>query len=44
MWTGVQRDVEDDIAIWEKKIHLERPVLSEADGPIGLYRRWMSRF
>jgi len=44
MWADLVRDVEDDICIWERKIYLDRPVLSEADGPIGLYRKWNRQF
>jgi 3-ketosteroid 9alpha-monooxygenase subunit A len=44
MWSDLVRDVEDDIRIWERKAYLTRPVLSEADGPIGLYRRWSRQF
>jgi nitrite reductase/ring-hydroxylating ferredoxin subunit len=44
MWVDLVRDVEDDIRIWEGKAYLERPVLSEADGPIGLYRKWTRQF
>jgi 3-ketosteroid 9alpha-monooxygenase subunit A len=44
MWGDLVRDVEDDIRIWERKAYLSRPVLSEADGPIGLYRKWSRQF
>ena len=44
MWNDLIRDVEDDIRIWERKAYLSRPVLSEADGPIGLYRKWSRQF
>jgi phenylpropionate dioxygenase-like ring-hydroxylating dioxygenase large terminal subunit len=44
MLRDVVRDVEDDIRIWERKAYLEHPMLCDADGPIGLYRRWMRQF
>jgi hypothetical protein len=36
--------VSQDIPIWENKVYRERPLLSEADGPIPLYRRWARQF
>ena len=36
--------IQDDIAIWKHKIYRDRPVLSDADGPIGKLRKWYSRF
>ena len=38
------RDVMQDRAIWENKIHLTRPMLATGDGPIGRYRRWCRQF
>lgn len=40
----VVADFEKDVAIWERKVHLERPLLSSADGPIMAYRRWFQQF
>ena len=40
----VSRQVEQDIPIWENKIQLERPLLCDGDGPIGLFRRWSQQF
>ena len=36
----IERQFGQDIPIWENKIHLERPVLCDGDGPIGELRRW----
>jgi nitrite reductase/ring-hydroxylating ferredoxin subunit len=33
-----------DIAIWENKVYLTKPILTQVDGPIAQYRRWFSRF
>jgi len=38
------RTIEQDIPIWENKLYRERPLLSEADGPIMQYRRWYRQF
>jgi 3-ketosteroid 9alpha-monooxygenase subunit A len=40
----VKRQVEQDIPIWEHKIHLPRPMLCDGDGPIASYRRWAQQF
>lgn len=34
----------EDIDVWENKIHLRRPVVLPADGPIHRVRRWFSQF
>ena len=33
-----------DVAIWEKKVHLARPALSRLDGPVLELRRWFRQF
>ncbi len=33
-----------DFPVWENKVYRERPLLSSADGPFMLYRRWASQF
>ncbi len=33
-----------DMRIWEKKIYLERPMLSRGDGPVHQLRRWYAQF
>jgi 3-ketosteroid 9alpha-monooxygenase subunit A len=40
----LQRGYAQDVAIWEHKIHRERPALVEGDGPIGELRRWYGQF
>jgi cholesterol 7-dehydrogenase len=34
----------NDVQIWENKIHRDRPVLVQEDGPIHRLRRWFSQF
>jgi phenylpropionate dioxygenase-like ring-hydroxylating dioxygenase large terminal subunit len=41
---SVARDVNMDAHIWEHKRYLEKPILSDADGPIVMMRRWLSQF
>lgn len=38
------RDVMQDRHVWENKIHVERPMLADGDGPIGRYRVWCRQF
>lgn len=38
------RDVMQDRHVWENKVHVERPMLAEGDGPIGRYRAWCRQF
>ena len=40
----ISRQFDEDIPIWENKVYLERPVLSDGDGPIGEIRRWARQF
>ena len=40
----VVADVEQDRAIWEHRLHLERPGLVEGDGPVAAFRRWARQF
>jgi phenylpropionate dioxygenase-like ring-hydroxylating dioxygenase large terminal subunit len=40
----VKRQVEQDIPVWENKIHLSQPLLCHGDGPIASYRRWTEQF
>jgi phenylpropionate dioxygenase-like ring-hydroxylating dioxygenase large terminal subunit len=40
----IERQYGQDIPIWENKIHLERPVLCDGDGPIALLRRFYRQF
>lgn len=40
----IQRQLEQDIPIWENKVYLNRPVLCDGDGPIGVFRTWARQF
>ncbi len=40
----INRQVMQDIPIWENKVHLARPALADTDGPIMQYRKWASQF
>jgi nitrite reductase/ring-hydroxylating ferredoxin subunit len=40
----VNRQVEEDIPIWNKKIYRERPALTEGEGAITGFRKWALQF
>lgn len=40
----VNRQLKDDVPIWENKVYLERPQLCDGDGPIARFRRWAQQF
>ena len=40
----IERQLGQDIPIWENKIMKSPPVLCDGDGPIGLFRRWSKQF
>ena len=40
----IERQMGQDIPIWENKIMKSPPVLCDGDGPIGLFRRWSKQF
>jgi phenylpropionate dioxygenase-like ring-hydroxylating dioxygenase large terminal subunit len=40
----ISRQFSEDMPIWENKIHLERPVLCDSDGPISVLRKWGEQF
>jgi phenylpropionate dioxygenase-like ring-hydroxylating dioxygenase large terminal subunit len=40
----IERQLTQDIPIWENKIYVNPPLLVEGDGPIGLYRKWCRQF
>ncbi len=40
----VSRQLEQDIPVWEHKIFLQRPLICDGDGPIGLFRSWARQF
>jgi hypothetical protein len=44
VFRGLLHDVAQDIPFWETKHHIEKPLLAEGDGPIGVYRRWCRQF
>jgi nitrite reductase/ring-hydroxylating ferredoxin subunit len=40
----IERQLGQDIPIWENKVMKVPPVLCDGDGPIGLFRRWSKQF
>lgn len=44
MIRDLERQMEQDIVIWENKRYWERPMLCDGDGAFGVYRRWMRQF
>jgi nitrite reductase/ring-hydroxylating ferredoxin subunit len=40
----VERQLGQDIPIWENKAYVTPPLLVDGDGPIGLYRKWVRQF
>jgi len=40
----IEKQMREDIPIWENKAFLERPVLCDGDGPIGVFRTWCRQF
>jgi hypothetical protein len=40
----VNRQIVEDIPIWENKVYLERPLLCDGDGPIGQVRSYFQQF
>lgn len=42
--TQQKQDVLQDVLIWDRKKYRPRPRLSQADGPIGTYRRYCRQF
>jgi phenylpropionate dioxygenase-like ring-hydroxylating dioxygenase large terminal subunit len=43
-YTEVNRQLTDDIVIWENKIYRDKPYLCEGDGPITRFRSWAKQF
>jgi nitrite reductase/ring-hydroxylating ferredoxin subunit len=43
-YTEVNRQLTDDIVIWENKIYRDKPFLAEGDGPITRFRGWARQF
>jgi phenylpropionate dioxygenase-like ring-hydroxylating dioxygenase large terminal subunit len=40
----IARQFEQDRPIWANKVHWERPLLCDGDGPIGVLRSWAQQF
>jgi 3-ketosteroid 9alpha-monooxygenase subunit A len=40
----IARQLEQDIPVWENKAYLNRPLLVNGDGPIGIFRTWARQF
>jgi 3-ketosteroid 9alpha-monooxygenase subunit A len=40
----LEKQMRQDIPIWEHKAYWRRPVLCDGDGDFGTYRRWMRQF
>ncbi|MDJ0866041.1 MAG: Rieske 2Fe-2S domain-containing protein [Myxococcota bacterium] len=40
----LEKQMAQDIPIWENKKYFERPLLCDGDGKFGVYRRWMAQF
>jgi hypothetical protein len=40
----LEKQMGEDIPIWENKKYLAQPLLCDGDGPFGVYRRWMRQF
>ena len=40
----IERQLGQDIPIWENKIYVNPPLVVDNDGPIGVFRRWTKQF
>ena len=40
----IVKQTNEDVVIWENKVHQRRPVLCDGDGPIAEFRRWCQQF
>jgi 3-ketosteroid 9alpha-monooxygenase subunit A len=40
----LEKQMAQDIPIWENKMYWKRPLLCDGDGPLAVYRRWMKQF
>jgi len=40
----IERQLTQDIPIWENKIYVHPPLLCDGDGPIGTFRKWTRQF
>ena len=42
--TPLERQLGQDIPIWENKVYVNPPLLADGDGPVGVFRRWCKQF
>ena len=40
----LEKQMGEDIPIWENKKYFEQPLLCDGDGKFGIYRKWMRQF
>ena len=40
----LEKQMSEDIPIWEHKLYHAKPLLCDGDGKFALYRRWMRQF
>ena len=40
----IERQLGQDIPIWEHKVYVNPPLVVDGDGPIGIFRRWVKQF
>jgi 3-ketosteroid 9alpha-monooxygenase subunit A len=40
----IERQLGQDIPIWENKVYVNPPLLVDTDGPVGVFRRWCKQF
>jgi hypothetical protein len=40
----LEKQMAEDIPIWENKQYFDKPLLCDGDGPFPVYRRWMRQF
>jgi phenylpropionate dioxygenase-like ring-hydroxylating dioxygenase large terminal subunit len=40
----LEKQMAEDIVIWENRRYFSKPLLCDGDGPIGVYRKWMRQF
>ena len=40
----LEKQMNEDIPIWEHKKYFDKPLLCDGDGKFGIYRKWMRQF
>jgi 3-ketosteroid 9alpha-monooxygenase subunit A len=40
----IERQLGQDIPIWENKVYITPPLVVDTDGPVGVFRRWTKQF